>query len=69
MVCREARETGRRTSHRGPSRHPDGPPACRPRQAGRLLLDPGMRLVSNACSEDPDEVQDNKVNAHLGNWG
>ncbi len=69
MVCREARETGRRTSHREPTTHPDGPPACRPRQSRRLLLDPGMRLVSNACSEDPDEVPDNKVNAHLGNPG
>jgi hypothetical protein len=69
MVCREARETGRRTSHRGPSTHPNGPPACRPRQSRRLLLDPGMRLVSNACSGEPDEVADNKVNAHLGNPG
>ena len=69
MVCREASETGRRTSHGGPSRHPDGPPACRPRQSRRLLLDPGMRLVSNACSGEPDEVPDNKVNAHLGNPG
>jgi hypothetical protein len=69
MVCREARETGRRTSHRGPSRNPDGPLACRPGQSRLLLLDQGMRLVSNACSGEPDEVPDNKVNAHLGNPG
>ena len=34
-----------------------------------FLLDPGMRLVSNACSGEPDEVRVNKVNAHLGNPG
>jgi hypothetical protein len=69
MVWREARETGRRTSHRGPSRYPDGPLPCRRRQSRLLLLDPGMRLVSNACSGEPDEVPDNKVNAHPRNSG
>lgn len=63
MVCREVRETGRRTSRRGQSGHP----ACRPRRSYRFFFDAGMRPVSNACSGEPDEVPDREVNAHLGN--
>jgi hypothetical protein len=34
-----------------------------------ILLDTGMRPVSNASSRGLGEVPDNEVNAHLGNPG
>jgi hypothetical protein len=58
--CRERVERGRRGVRPGIRR-------CRPRRSRRFFLDAGMRLMSNTCLGEPDEVPDNEVNAHLGN--
>ena len=43
---------------------PAGRPSC-----SDYPLDAGIRPASNTCSEDPGEVAEGEVNAHLGNPG